>query len=412
MRAVAAGLLSLWATVVAGARRTWRWGIGVGRRYGAAAVDGLRRGLEQFRPGERLRLGERLRSLQARFAGGDRRFPSRWALYIAVTLALAVLAGGLGYNLTLSPVAPGSSATSVVLVAAGQGTSQIASNLAAEGLIRSAAMFRVWTRLTGTTGRLQAGEYSLGPYMSTPQIAARLARGQVVVHPLTVPEGYNLRQIEALLVERGFTTAEGFRAALAGILELGLVPAAHLPERSVEVLRPLEGYLFADTYHLPRGIGADEIVTAMVNRYRSAFAPDFEVQAGELGMTVAEVMTLASIIEKEAVVAEERAIISGVFHNRLRRGMRLESCATLRYVMPDPDGPIRAQEMAIDSVYNTYAYAGLPPGPICSPGLASIEAALYPAETDYLFFVAKLDGTHAFSRTFAEHQRNIRRYLR
>jgi len=128
-------------------------------------------------------------------------------------------------------------------------------------------------------------------------------------------------------------------------------------------------------------------------------------------MTMNEVLTLASIIEKEARLAEERPIISGVFHNRLELNMALQSCPTVRYVMKDPNGPITSREMAIDSVYNTYMYPGLPPGPICSPGVPSINAALYPADVEYLYFVAKLDGSHAFARTLSEHKENVRKYL-
>ncbi len=230
-------------------------------------------------------------------------------------------------------------------------------------------------------------------------------------YPVTIPEGYNVAEITQTLIAKGFADRDRLTQALATIATNGTLPAELQPERPAQVKQSLEGFLFPDTYSFHRGITEVEILRAMANRFKAALTPDMKERAAELGMSINEVVTLASIIEKEARKEEERAVISGVFHNRLRLRMALQSCATVRYVMKDPAGPITDREMAMDDVYNTYVYPGLPPGPICSPGLASIHAALYPEQTDYLYFCAKPDGSHAFARTLAEHNANVRKYL-
>lgn len=336
----------------------------------------------------------------------------RWALSAVLALTLVVGLGAVVCRAMLAPVRPGSAESEIVVVPYGHGASQIARLLAERGLIRSASAFRLWTVCTSISGRLRAGEYSISYDMSVPQIADKMVRGLVVLHPLTIPEGYNVTQIAALLQQRGFADSVRFVAALEDAAGAGVLPAAFASSQPALVRYPLEGYLFPDTYHLYRGITEAELVRVMVGRFRASFTEAFAERARELNMTPAQVVTLASVIEREARVPEERAIISGVFHNRLRRGMKLDADPTVRYAMPDPTQPITSRELAIDSPYNTYVYAGLPPGPICSPGRASIEAALYPAQVDYLYFVARPDGTHAFSRTYAEHLRNVALYIK
>lgn len=331
----------------------------------------------------------------------------RMAALVAAAAALCLVP----LYLTIGPTHPFSRQTVIVQIPAGWSTRQIAGELRSAGLVRSSRGFQLWAVVTGQASALKAGEYRFGYAMSIPGIVGRIARGQVVLHPVTVPEGYTIRQIGELLAAKGFADPRRFEAAIDAAAGQGAIPDAWLPRRKPVLRELLEGYLFPDTYSLYRGISEAEIVRAMLSRFKTTFGPAFEARAAELGMAVANVLALASIIEKEARAPEERTVISGVFHNRLRIGMKLESCATVRYVMKDPHAPITEREMAIDSPFNTYVYYGLPPGPICSPGLASIQAALYPGQVDYLYFVAKPDGTHAFARTFAEHQQNIRKYL-
>jgi UPF0755 protein len=172
----------------------------------------------------------------------------------------------------------------------------------------------------------------------------------------------------------------------------------------------LEGYLFPDTYYFPSGLESKSIITAMVKQFRIAFKPEWQTRAEELGMSVHEVVTLASIIEKETGAPEERPLISSVFHNRLKKGMRLETDPTVIYGIPDFDGNIKRRHLNTYTPYNTYKIKGLPPGPIASPGAAALEAALYPAQSKYLYFVSKKDGTHQFSATIKEHNAAVRKY--
>jgi len=330
-------------------------------------------------------------------------------IWLAVGGAFAMLI--LVWAFTLGPVGFGDAQAIPMYIAPGQNTVQIGEQLASLGLVRSATVFRLWVRLTGAAGSLRAGEYDFTRGMSIPGIVAKMTRGEVKLHSVTIPEGYSVAQIQALLVARGFADPTRLAAALLAAGINGLVPAEFAAARPALVKQPLEGYLFPDTYMLYRGVTEAEILRAMVGRFKAAVTPAMRERAAELGMTLNEVLTLASIIEKEARLAEERAIISGVFHSRLKLSMALQTDPTVRYAMKNPDAPITSRELAIDSPYNTYRYAGLPPGPICSPGLASIHAALYPDDVPYLYFVAKLDGSHAFARTLAEHNANVRKYL-
>ena len=336
-----------------------------------------------------------------------------WALLLLVVLTAAGAAiAWAGWQHMLTAPLPDSPSNQVFVVSPGQSTTRIADNLFEAGLIRHPLAFRLWARQTGEANRLQAGEYRLSSSMSVPEILDKLVKGQVILYPVTVPEGYTMLQIEELLVRRGLVQGDRFREALAELAAGNLLPPEYLPERQHLLLEPLEGYLFPDTYHFPRGVTEREIVRAMVSRLLAVFTPELVERAAEMGMTVSEVLTLGSIIEKEARVADERPLMSGVFHNRMRIGMPLQADPTVRYVMPDPKAPITPREWAIDSPYNTYVYRGLPPGPISNVGEASIIAALYPAETAYFYFVARPDGSHAFARTYPEHVANVRRYIR
>jgi len=172
----------------------------------------------------------------------------------------------------------------------------------------------------------------------------------------------------------------------------------------------LEGYLFPDTYHFPKGLPLDEIMGTMVNRFQEIFSTEWQERSRQMGMSIHQVVTLASIIEKETGAAFERPLIASVFHNRLAKRMRLSSDPTVIYGIKDFDGNLTRKHLKTANPYNTYLNKGLPPGPIANPGVAALEAALYPAETDYLYFVSKKDGTHQFSTSFKEHNRAVRKY--
>ena len=286
-------------------------------------------------------------------------------------------------------------------ISSGQGLKRTAGALQREGLISDAIRFTILARLDKKDKLLKAGEYFLSTGMTPREILSQMVEGRVHLYRLTIPEGYNLVQIAAAVYASDLESEKNFLDAARDS-----ETAKHL---SI-VADTLEGYLFPDTYYFPRGLDSATIIATMVKQFRAAFKPAWEQRTKELGMTVHEVVTLASIIEKETGAPEERPLIASVFHNRLKKGMRLETDPTVIYGIPDFDGNIKRTHLETYTPYNTYKIKGLPPGPIASPGALAIEAALYPAQTDYLFFVSKKDGTHQFSTTIKEHNAAVRKY--
>lgn len=283
----------------------------------------------------------------------------------------------------------------------GHGLKQTARALQQQGLISDALRFTILARLEKQDKLLKAGEYFLSTSMTPREILAQMVEGRVHLYRVTVPEGFNLVQIAKAVAAAGLDSEAAFLAATLDpqiAKDLGIAADT------------LEGYLFPDTYYFPSGLDSKTIIATMVRQFRIAFKPAWEARAKELGMSVHEVVTLASIIEKETGAPEERPLISSVFHNRLKKGMRLETDPTVIYGISDFDGNLKRNHLETYTPYNTYKIKGLPPGPIASPGAAAIEAAIYPAQTDYLYFVSKKDGTHQFSATINEHNAAVRKY--
>jgi len=330
-------------------------------------------------------------------------------------LVIIFLVGGLVLGakyylgVQLAPAAGNSGAERVVLVKIPEGAStrQIGEILQRSGLIKNSDFFVFYTRFTGTEKELQAGEYQLSNKMSLPEIIKVIASGKVVYHRVTIPEGYTVAQICELLARKGIVDKKRFQEVVASgdfsYPFLEGVPAG--PKR-------LEGFLFPATYRFRAGSSEEEIVDMMLKRFAEAFTPELEKRAQELGFTVREVVTLASLVEREAKLDEERPLIAAVFLNRLHRGMRLESCATVLYALGEQKERLSYKDLQVDSPYNTYLHDGLPPGPIANPGLASIKAVLYPADVDYLYFVSRGDGSHYFSHTLEEHETAAKIYLK
>lgn len=293
----------------------------------------------------------------------------------------------------------------MVIIPAGESARQIGQRLADAGLVRSVRAFVLAARITGAAGRLRHGEYSLSTAQGALEIAGVLARGEGVLHRVTVPEGYTLTQIAELLDGMGLARRER-------LLELATAGARRFSRTTLEGLPvdSLEGYLFPDTYHLPRGLDETAVIEHLLDRFDAAVGADLRGAAGARGLTLHQLVTIASLIEREARVAAERPIIAGVIFNRLERGMKLEIDASVLYALGSHKPVVTYADLEVDSPYNTYRYPGLPPGPIANPGLAAIAAAAAPAETPYLYYVLKPDGTHQFSRTLEEHSRAVRRY--
>jgi UPF0755 protein len=323
---------------------------------------------------------------------------------LGLLIMLGMLACGVHVaSFLASPSGRDGGSAATFEIANDESLTHVASRLASDGLIRNRTYFVIFGRLTGSERQLKPGEYALSPSMRPLEILDRFRRGLVVLHPVTIPEGYSVRQI-----------AEVFREARVGdpeeLISLSESPA-FIRELGLDV-PTLEGYLFPDTYAFPRHIATADIVRQMVRRFQETYQSVWAARADGLGLTQHQVVTLASIIEKETGAGIERPIISAVFHNRLRLRMPLQSDPTVIYPIKDFDGNLRKVDLIRDNPYNTYRRRGLPPGPIASPGRAALEAALYPSPVDYLYFVARNDGTHHFSRTLREHNKAVDQYQR
>jgi len=291
-----------------------------------------------------------------------------------------------------------------VEIPAGAGTASIGKRLTDAGVVRDRTSFRLALWITGDGRHLQAGEYRFDQPLSARQVVEKIARGEVFVRPITFPEGLSIKQMGALYESKGFGSAESFIKASRNVaLISGLDPEA----------RDLEGYLFPDTYALPRKATADQLIARMVAAFEKAFTPEIREQAAARGLGVRQFVTLASIVEKETGRAEERPLVAAVYSNRLKIGMGLQCDPTVIYALDRIgryNGNLTRADLQFDSPYNTYRYAGLPPGPIASPGRASLMAAAAPADVPYLYFVSRNDGSHAFAATLDEHNRNVQQY--
>jgi UPF0755 protein len=322
---------------------------------------------------------------------------------------LALAAGVLwtakqGFDFWLFLKTPGSpsTATPTLFIRPGMTAPAIARLLARAGVVADSRRFYWLCLLGGADKQLQSGEYALPTLLTPIQVLDRLRRGDVVQHRVTFPEGCTMYTVAKLLDEAGLGKEEEI---LRLSTDTGFIRALDLSAPS------LEGYLFPDTYHFQRTQDGQAILRSMVKHFRLRFPGDGEARARAFGLSVHQMVTLASLVEKEAQADDERPLIAGVFMNRLARGMLLQSDPTAVYDLPGFSGRITAAHLLRPSAYNTYLNAGLPPGPICNPGSKSLQAALHPADIPYLYFVSKGDGTHAFSRSLAEHHAAVRQYL-
>ncbi len=289
----------------------------------------------------------------------------------------------------------------IVTIRAGQGLDAIAQLLHQANLIEYPFKYKLIVQLRGEAQKLKAGEYQLSASMTPLKILDKIVRCDVRLYKLTVPEGYNLHQIATLIGQAGLASKDAFYKEATDLKALR--------RRNINA-STFEGYLFPETYYLPPQSTPVQIITKMAEQFQAVFTTEMKQRAQEMNLSVHQVVTLASIIEKETGVAEERAVISSVFHNRLKRRMRLESDPTVIYGLKSFDGNLTRKHLNTPTSYNTYVIKGLPPGPIANPGREAIQAALYPADTRFLFFVAKRDNTHYFSADLKSHNRAVRKY--
>lgn len=291
-----------------------------------------------------------------------------------------------------------------VEIAPGSGTRAIGDALIAAGIVRDPLTYRLAVWLSGDARRLKAGEYRFDRPMTAREVVDKIAKGDVDLVRVTFREGLTIADMAALFETQGLGTAASFREAAGNAAAItDLDPAA----------TDLEGYLFPETYAVSRRVEAAKLVAAMVDRFRVVLTPELSEAARARGLTLRQFVTLASIVEKETGAASERAMVAAVYSNRLKIGMGLQCDPTVIYALQRAgkfDGNLRRDDLAYDSPYNTYKYAGLPPGPIAAPGKDALEAAAHPAEVDYLYFVSRNDGTHAFASSLDEHNRNVQKF--
>ena len=293
-----------------------------------------------------------------------------------------------------------------ILVTSGLNATDISQMLEQSGIIKSSLFFRWYLIYQGSNYFLQVGEYRFSTPLTITEVASKLHRGEVYRHKITLPEGLSLQEIAKRLEEKGFGDANRYQT-LASVPDLisDLDPEAD----------NLEGYLFPETYFFTFGMNEEAILKALTNRFRSIWNAERQTLAKHLGLTIREIISLASLIEKETAIPSERTLISSVFYNRIQKNMKLECDPTVIYAIKqvkEYDGVINQSDLKIDSLYNTYKYKGLPPGPITNPGADSIDAALKPDSSPYLYFVSKNDGSHFFSSRYRDHRKAVRVYQR
>lgn len=322
-------------------------------------------------------------------------------LFIAVALLVSLVAGRFGVFLLSSPGK--GDVVREVDFPKGSSLRRLADQLEKGGVIGSARLFTLYARLSGATPRVKAGTYQFSDAMKPAEILAKLVNGEVYEKRFAVPEGYSIFQIAEMLDSRGLFTKEEF---LSACRNPALLREAGIRGKSVE------GYLYPSTYNLLKVSDAASLVRMMTGQFRRVYSERFPSLEQSSGMDRSEVVTLASLVEKEAVSPEEKPLIASVFHNRLRKGMPLQSDPTAVYGLRAFGGKVSGADVRRNTPYNTYLIRGLPPGPIGNPGGDAIEAVLKPATTNYYYFVARNDGTHQFSATLEEHNRAVRHYLK
>jgi len=315
------------------------------------------------------------------------------------SLAIILIVAGLLFFKASLPMSDNTQ-PQVFEVKSGMTLKQVSQELFRQNLIRSANAFQAIALIQDKEKLIKVGEYYISPSMLPAEILQRITSGKTVLHSITIPEGYRITEIANLLEEKDLADKNIFLQEAKNVELLEGIPTSSL-----------EGYLFPDTYHFGKRTTEAAIINKMVETFKErALKQEFLKRAEDLGFSYHEIITLASLIEKETGKDSERKQISSVFHNRLKKNMLLQTDPTVIYVIDFFDGNIRKRDLNIDSPYNTYRYKGLPPGPIANPGLKSIIAALYPATTSNLYFVSKQDGSHKFSATLNEHNRAVQKY--
>lgn len=324
---------------------------------------------------------------------------------LIILLSLVILGGGVWWSWATQAYSK-QDTTEMIAITPGMTANQVGMELERRHIIRSARAFSILAGQLHADSKLYAGEYFLSTQMSPREILNELLEGpEVAAIRVTIPEGYTTDQIVNLLVQKEIGTKEEYAKVIASDVFLydflqGIPQDKHR----------LDGFLFPDTYFLDKKATPHAAIDLLLQRFQKEVTPDVESQLKEMKLSIRNWVNIASLVEKEALKQTDRPIIAGVFMNRLESNMPLQSCASIQYLLGTPKAKLYDRDLQIQSPYNTYLHTGLPPGPIASPGHASLEAVLHPTKTDYFYFVAKPDGYHAFAKTFSEHLENQRKY--
>lgn len=326
---------------------------------------------------------------------------------MSLYIALPVIAAFASYKAAdfyfFSPLDRANQSTSIFEVAPNKNFREVAADLEINNFIRNRMAIRLLAKYQKKDTLVMAGEYEFSPAMTPQEILDAMVDGKMILRTVTIKEGATLKDIGPLLEEAGVTSKSAFDAALNDprLREDLKVPAL-----------TFEGYLFPETYRIQRNTAPQKVIRTLKNQLDSKWPAAWNTRLIELQLTKHQILTLASIIEKESGNSEEQSVVSSVFHNRLKKGMKLQSDPTVIYGIPDFNGNITKADLQAPTPYNTYVISGLPPGPIANPGLSAIKAALYPAETSYLFFVGNGKGKHIFSETLEQHNHAVNVFQR
>lgn len=323
---------------------------------------------------------------------------------MVLTGAAVLVVASFSYWLFFTGVVPGNEQNQYALkIKSGMSFDAIVKMMTAEQIIPSKRKVNWVAGILGYKNKLKAGKYDIPGGISSYQLLKLLAQGKAKVEWVTIPEGKPSRKIASILNEK-------IEADSTRFMQLVFDPAY---AQKLGVAAPsLEGFLYPETYDFYWGMSPEDAIHVMVKQFQKKFDDDLKARVAQSGMSLLQVVTLASIIEGEAIVDSERPVISAVYHNRLKKRLLLQADPTIQYIIPDGPRRLLKRDLEIDSPYNTYKNVGLPPGPVNNPGIASIRASLYPAQVDYLYFVANGDGTHTFSRTYEEHLRAKQKFDR
>lgn len=337
----------------------------------------------------------------------NRKKKKPWILIIVAVVVVVAIVAVIGFNMSVGPVDSGDETKISVVIEEGYSTEMVGDALKEKELITNVTVFKLKSKLEGYDGGYQPGVYSLSKSQSMEEVMAVIVSGKSDVARFTIPEGYTTEQTMGVLVDAQLVTEDDFMdEVLNGDFDYKFL--AGTPDDETR----LEGFLYPDTYEVYRNATAHDIIDRMLSHFDELVTDEHYAKAKDLGMSIKDIVTMASLIERETKISDERAKVASVIYNRLDKNMKLQIDAAIQYILDEPKEHLLYSDLKVDSPYNIYQHEGLPPGPICSPRIECIDAALNPDDTNFIYYVMApaLDGTHNFSETAAEFEKNKAAY--